>query len=44
MRNILKGAPFCGIDPLPELLLGKVTDQLPDGFMLITKTGLYRRG
>jgi len=44
VRNILECAPLGGIDPLPELLLGKVTDKLLDGLMLITKTGLNRCG
>lgn len=44
VRDVLECAPLAGIDPLPELLLGKVIDKLRDGFMLITKTGLNRRG
>ena len=35
MRDILKGTPFTGIRPDPQLLLGHALCHLDDGFMLV---------
>jgi len=44
VSDVLKGAPFVGVDALPECCFGEAPGDLPKGFMLVAQAGRYGSG